>query len=92
LEQSSESAEGDNVQFFLQNVIMEYATDRLVETICQELESGQLALLRRHVLVKAHAKEYVENSQRRLILQPVSDWLSARLGKVGAIHRLNNLL
>jgi len=92
LEQSSESAEGDDVRFFLQNVIMEYATDRLVENICQELESGRLALLRRHALVKAHAKEYVVNSQRRLILQPVSDWLSARLGTVGALHRLNNLL
>ena len=39
--------------------------------------------LNRFALLKAQAKEYVRQSQARLILQPVAERLLARLGKEG---------
>ena len=94
LEQSPESGAGSGGEsrFALQNVVMEYTTSRFVESACQELESGELELLQRHALVKAHTKEYVEDSQRRLLLRPVAEWLNARLGMAGAVDRLRDLL
>ncbi len=83
--------------FTLQNVIMEYVTDRVVEGLCAELLNGadktggqgdretglknlslspylpiSLSMLNRHALLKASAKEYVRQSQARLILQPIA--------------------
>ncbi|MCB0183712.1 MAG: pentapeptide repeat-containing protein, partial [Caldilineaceae bacterium] len=57
--------------FALQNVIVEYLSDRLIETISGELESGELALCHRIALLKAHAKPYVRQSQARMLLVPL---------------------
>ena len=84
---------GGNVpRLALQNVVMEYVTDRLVHTFCEELKSGQLAWLHQHALVKAHSQEYVQESQRRLLLQPIARWLVDRWGQAGAVGRLRDLL
>jgi WD40 repeat protein len=61
--------------FLLQNVVMEYVTDRFVERIADEIRSEQLVLFDRHALIKAQAKDYVRESQVRLILTPVVQWL-----------------
>ena len=58
-------------QFTLQNVIMEFATDRFVERVCKELRSQQLNLFHSHALIKATAKDYVRETEVRLILKPV---------------------
>jgi WD40 repeat protein/DNA-binding SARP family transcriptional activator len=83
-----ERAEGG---FILQNVIMEFLTDDLVETIYQEIQNPKLVLslsnvskiqnLNHFALIKAQAKEYIRTSQTRLILQPVADRLLAHLGQ-----------
>ncbi|HEY4035509.1 MAG TPA: TIR domain-containing protein [Ktedonobacteraceae bacterium] len=63
--------EAGNKSFLLQNVVMEYVTDRLVENIAQEIGSAKIGLFDRYALIKAQAKEYVRESQIRLILTPV---------------------
>lgn len=63
--------------FGLQNVIIEFLTDQLVETAVEELVSGDLARLHRHPLLMAQAKAYVRQSQTRLILQPVVQQLQS---------------
>jgi WD40 repeat protein/DNA-binding SARP family transcriptional activator len=84
--------------FSLQNVVMEYMTDRLVETICWEIRNlGELREiaslhLNRYALIKAQAKEYVRESQVRLILKPVTDRLRAELEQVGLEAQLKNIL
>lgn len=83
---------GDIPRLALQNVVMEYVTDRLVQTFCEEIESGQLAWFHRHALVKAHSQEFVQESQRRLLLAPIARWLVDRRGQAGAIDRLRDLL
>lgn len=78
--------------FFLQNVINEYLIDRIVAAAIAELEQGELDLLHRQALLKAQAKEYVRQSQARLILQPIADQLAAHLGLTGIKATLKRLL
>ena len=79
-------------RYTLQNVVMTYATSRLVEAVCQEILSGVANLLQQYALLKAHTKEYIQESQRRLLLEPVAQWLVNRLGKAGAVKKLHQLL
>lgn len=65
--------------FALQNVVTEYLTARLVEKAADELVHGELDWLHSHALIKAQSKEYVRQSQERLILHPVLNQLAARL-------------
>src|SRR5579883_3364027 len=61
--------------FTLQPVVMEYITQRLVEQVCEEIENQNFDLFRDHALMKATAKDYVRETQIRLILKPVIDGL-----------------
>jgi WD40 repeat protein len=65
--------------FSLQPVVTEYLTSRLVEQVCEEIISHKLKLFRSHALMKAQAKDYVKETQIRLILQPIIDGLFATL-------------
>ena len=67
--------------FTLQNVILEYTTDRLVSRVVEEFSTGQLALVESHALIKAQAKDYLRESQIRLILTPIAQRLLRILGK-----------
>lgn len=55
----------------LQPVLIEYLSERVITEVCQELESGKLQILNSHALIKTSAKDYVKDSQIRLILQPI---------------------
>lgn len=61
--------------FTLQPVVMEYLTDRLIEQICDEIKTGKIELFNKYALIKATAKDYIRESQVRLILKPVGDRL-----------------
>ena len=78
--------------FTLQNVIIEYTTDRFINQVCQELKHDILDTFNRHALLKAQAKEYVRESQTRLILQPVLDWLLVHFRVAGLEARLKEIL
>ncbi|MEZ4658764.1 MAG: pentapeptide repeat-containing protein, partial [Caldilineaceae bacterium] len=65
--------------FALQNVVTEYFTDRLVLETSLELERGDLKLVHCYALLMAQAKEYVRQSQARLLLQPIVEQLKERL-------------
>ncbi|MEZ4866010.1 MAG: BTAD domain-containing putative transcriptional regulator [Caldilineaceae bacterium] len=72
--------------FALQNVIVEYLSDRLIETISQEVASGELVLCHRIALFKAQSKAYVRQSQARMILLPLGKRLRNRLGPAFNAH------
>jgi WD40 repeat protein/transcriptional regulator with XRE-family HTH domain len=57
--------------FTLQSVVPEYVIARLVTEASGELEQGGLTLLIQHGLFQARAKEYVRQTQERLLLAPV---------------------
>lgn len=85
----------------LQNVVTEYVTDVLVDQVAREIAGGPAALsplgwasaaLNRYALIKATAREYVRDSQMRLILQPLAQRLLARLGSAGLIGTLQRIV
>jgi WD40 repeat protein/transcriptional regulator with XRE-family HTH domain len=67
-------------RFTQQPVVMEYVTVRLIEWVCAEITTQTINLFRSHALVKAQAKDYVRDTQVRLILQPIIDGLIVSLG------------
>jgi hypothetical protein len=68
--------------FTLQSVVLEYVTSQLVIEGSRELEQGQLALLLQHGLSLAGARDYVRQTQERLLLTP----LLARLQHIPERH------
>jgi WD40 repeat protein len=69
--------------FTLQPVVMEYLTDRLLAQATQELIGGELKLLLSHALLQTRAKEYIRESQVRLLIEPVLGRLRQRYGTPG---------
>ena len=61
--------------FTQQPVVMEYMTEQLIEQVCQEVTTNELALFKSHALLKAQAKDYVRDPQVRLILKPIAERL-----------------
>jgi WD40 repeat protein len=57
--------------FTLQSVVLEYATARLIGEAASEIERGQLSRLIDHGLELAEAREYVRQTQTRLIVTPI---------------------
>jgi hypothetical protein len=55
--------EKDEEYFWVQPVVMEYVTERLVEQGGSEIETQQIEHLKSHNLVKAQAKDYVRELQ-----------------------------
>ncbi|MBD3884925.1 NACHT domain-containing protein [Phormidium tenue FACHB-886] len=62
--------------FTLQPVLMENVTEHLIAQVCQEIETLQPKLFLSYALIKAQAKDYVRESQARVILQPIVAQLS----------------
>jgi WD40 repeat protein/transcriptional regulator with XRE-family HTH domain len=71
IEKAEYSAGDDGVRFTLQSVVMEYVTNKLIQEICQEINTQELELFRFYALVKATAKDYIKETQKRLIFQPL---------------------
>src|SRR5439155_22917982 len=57
--------------FTLQAVVLEYATGRLIAEAASEIEQGNLSRLIEHGLEQANAKDYVRQTQQRLIVAPL---------------------
>ncbi|MBE9180004.1 hypothetical protein IQ268_15650 [Oculatella sp. LEGE 06141] len=70
-----------------QPVVMEFLTQQFVDQIFTEITTEALVQFNSHALIKAEAKEYVRESQIRLILQPVSDRLGAAYTSKQAIEQ-----
>src|SRR5262249_27633678 len=73
--------------FTLQSVVLEYVTDRLIEAGVQEIAEGAPAVLVDQPLVQATAKDYIRQSQERLIAQPLLAQLAHGSGGDTAAER-----
>lgn len=81
------------IRFTLQPVVMEYMTERLIEQVCQEIATQKLKLFNTHALIKAQGKNYVRNTQVRLILKPLIDGLLTHFRSKRSIeNQLNQIL
>ena len=57
--------------FTLQSVMLEYVTGKLVATAGEEIQQGRLLRLCEHSFSQAQAKDYVRQTQERLLLAPL---------------------
>jgi WD40 repeat protein/transcriptional regulator with XRE-family HTH domain len=71
---------GQQGSFSLQSVVMEFLTDELGERLSEEIVQGEPQLLRRVALEQAQAKDYVRQTQVRLLVHPLLERLRAELG------------
>jgi hypothetical protein len=63
--------------FTLQNVVMEYVTFLLKDKIVKEILNENFSLVISHALEKVTSKENIRDAQKSMILQPISEKLSA---------------
>ncbi|KYC37284.1 hypothetical protein WA1_47575 [Scytonema hofmannii PCC 7110] len=87
-----------------QPVVMEYVTERLIKQVNVEIAGKQehiretYSLLQSHALLKTTVKDYVMESQRRLILEPIAQQLRKNASSAsvveqqiqGILHRLRD--
>jgi WD40 repeat protein/transcriptional regulator with XRE-family HTH domain len=78
--------------FTLQSVVLEYVSDRLITLFAREFEVGQPELLNQYAILLATGRDYMRQSQERLIGQPILQRLAASSGADGAETRLLSLL
>jgi WD40 repeat protein/transcriptional regulator with XRE-family HTH domain len=71
---------GQQASFSLQSVVMEYLSDELGERLSEEIVLGTPQQVRRYALEQAQAKDYVRQTQVRLLVHPLLERLRAELG------------
>lgn len=76
----------------LQNVVTEYLTGRLVERFVSELSSGDLDWAVRFAVLKTNVKDYVRQSQVRVIALPIARRLARAFGIEGLHAQFGRLL
>jgi WD40 repeat protein len=81
-------------RFTQQSVVMEYITERFIQSLSQEISSREEPqMLKHYVLVQAQAQNYVRESQMRLILTPIVEELQRQVHTSEAIAaQLRSLL
>src|SRR3989442_6639011 len=70
---------GQQASFSLQSVVMEYLTDVLGERLGEEIVLGDPQQVRRVALEQAQAKDYVRQTQVRLLVHPLVERLRSEL-------------
>ena len=78
--------------FTLQPVIMEYVTDHFICRIKGEIIQEKIQLLSSHSLIKAQTKEYIRETQVRLLLAPLAEHLLGDSGRDVIEHKCKILL
>ncbi|PSB42560.1 WD40 repeat domain-containing protein, partial [Chamaesiphon polymorphus] len=61
--------------FTLQPVVMEYVTAELIDRVCTEITTLDVSIFNTHALIHAQAKDYIRESQVRMILAPLAERL-----------------
>jgi WD40 repeat protein len=82
--------EKSSALFTLQPVVTEYLIDNLIEQVSTQFDSTlesnlKSGLLNTHALVKAQTKDYIRDTQIRLILKPLAERVLAKLRTKDAI-------
>ncbi|NES01960.1 MAG: hypothetical protein F6K22_03425 [Okeania sp. SIO2F4] len=74
-------------------VIREYIIARLIDEVCQEIKTAQIELFNDYCLSKATAKDYIRETQIRLIIQPLLERLIQELGgKINVENKLQQII
>ncbi|ABW31152.1 WD40 domain-containing protein [Acaryochloris marina] len=89
-------------KYTLQPVVMEYIIGQLVERVCQELIEWEIdislsssepnfltktSLFHVHALLKTNATDYIRESQKRLILQPIAEQIQQTFSTPASLEK-----
>ncbi len=77
---------GQQANFSLQSVVMEYLSDALGERLGEEIVLGDPQQVRRVALEQAQAKDYVRQTQVRMLVHPLVERLRSELGADGLVE------
>jgi WD40 repeat protein len=72
-------------------VLMEYMIDRLINEVCQEIKTDKVDFLNSYSLSKATSKDYIRETQVRLIIQPLLERL-LQVQELGGVRNVENRL
>jgi WD40 repeat protein len=72
--------------FTLHPVVMEFATNLLLDKLCLEIVNKDYQLILDYPLMQATVAEYVRERQIRMILAPLSERLSKQLGSINLVR------
>lgn len=61
----------DNKSYYLQPVIMEFLTQKLIDTFVEEINDTNLNYIAKVPLIDTYAKEYILDIQKSIIVQPL---------------------
>ncbi len=79
--------------FTLQPVVMEYVTAIFIDRVCEEITTLDVAIFNSHTLMQAQTRDYIRESQVRMILAPLVDRLLGKLrSKLEIKNQLDRLL
>lgn len=70
-----------------QSVVMEYVTNCFIDYITQELLTKSLSLFITHALIKNTVKDYIQDTQIRLILRPIANRLQTHFKSTLALEQ-----
>ncbi len=68
---------GQGASFTLQSVVMEYVTDALLDQLSGEIVTQAMDHLQRYAVEQAQAKDYVRETQVRVLVRPLVERLRA---------------
>jgi hypothetical protein len=84
--------ESSSTGFTQQPVVMESVTESLIEQVANEIVAEQPQVFLSHALIKAQSKDYIRDSQIRVILQPLLNRLGRQLGSPKQLeYKLNRI-
>jgi WD40 repeat protein len=79
--------------FYLQPVVLEYTTQKLIDQVKSEIIDDQISLLHQCPLLKGHSRDYIRQAQQQFILQPILEGLESHfLTLEGREHHLKTLI
>ena len=77
---------GQRASFTLQSVVMEYVTGALLDQLSDEIVTQAMDHLHRYAVEQAQAKDYVRQTQVRLLVRPLVERLRAELASDSRIE------
>ncbi|GAB4541267.1 MAG: NB-ARC domain-containing protein [Pleurocapsa sp.] len=85
--------ERTNSGFTQQPVIMEYVTEKIIDSVVEEIVTENIVLFNRYALIKPQGKDYLKDSQTRVILEPAIAKLIEHLGSQSELEaKLTSIL
>jgi WD40 repeat protein len=80
------------IGFTQQPVVMDFVINRFIDRVCVEIVTGEISVFNSHAIIEAQAKDYIRDTQIRLILKPILDKLLAQTNLSSLIDRLEQIL